>query len=97
MFARVMSGQVHPDQLDHLLELVRNSSLGDPEQHPGFNGVYGLVDRSSRHGMLITLWESTGDLEHAEASGVLASVMTQVMRCLNGPAIRETYEVAIEA
>ena len=95
MFARVMSTQVHPERLDHMIEIIRNSSLGDSQQQSGFNGVYGLVDRSSGRGMIITLWESAEDLENAEASGVLSHALSQVLGCMRGPAICETFEVAV--
>ena len=97
MYARVMSAQVDPDQLDRLIKIVCESSLNDSRQHRGFRGAYGLVDRSNGHGMLITLWDTAEDLEDVEASGILGNALAGVMSCLDGPAIRETYEVAIES
>jgi heme-degrading monooxygenase HmoA len=97
MYARVLTAQVQPDQLDNLIKAIMNSGLADAEAYPGFRGTYGLVDRSTGRGMLITLWESARDLEEVEASGILARTLSEIIGCLEGPAVRETYEVAIES
>jgi quinol monooxygenase YgiN len=97
MYARVISAQVDPKQLERLVEIVRDDSLRGSREHRGFRGAYGLVDRSNGRGMLITLWETAEDLEDVEASGYLAHALSQVMGYLHGPAVRETYEVAFEA
>lgn len=93
MHARMTSGKVKPDSVERLEKVVREVVLPAAAAQHGYRGGWGLIDRSTCRGVLITFWETPRDLEETECSGFLASQLARVNKYLDGPAIRESFEV----
>ncbi len=96
MHARVLSAKIKKGCLEQLEHEVRDVILPSVSQQHGYCGGWGLVDQSTGNGMLVTFWETAIDLEETECGGVLAAHLTRVNRFLDGPAVRETFEVMLE-
>jgi hypothetical protein len=91
-----MSGKVKPGCLEELERLMREVVLPASAEQHGYKGGWGLVDPSTRNGMLVTFWATARDLEETECSGFLTSQLSRVSQYLDGPAIRETFNVILE-
>lgn len=96
MHARVMSAKIKPGCQEKLERLMRDVVLPASAEQRGYRGGWGLVDPSTGNGMVVTFWETARDLEETEFSGFLTSQLTKVSKYLDGPAIRETFEVILE-
>lgn len=95
MHARVLSGNVILDALPALKRTLEESILPCAREQPGFRGAVGLVDHSTGRGMLIIWWESAEALTASECEGALSRHLATVSRYLDGPAVRETYEIEL--
>lgn len=93
MYARVISAQVAPENLDDLLQVLQDVVAPAARAQAGFEGVLTLTDRATGKGMMITLWATAADLAAGEASGYLGRQLATVAPWLLGAAVRETYEV----
>ncbi len=96
MHARVMSAKIKPGCLEELERLMRDVVLPASAEQHGYEGGWGLVDPSCRHGMLVTFWATARDLEATESGGFLTSQLARVSQYLDGPAVRETFDVILE-
>ncbi len=96
MHARVMSGKIKPGNLEKLERLLRDVILPEAAKQRGYQGGWGLVDPSTGNGMLVTFWATASDLEETECSGFLTTQLARVNKYLDGPALRETFEVILQ-
>ncbi len=96
MHARVMSAKIKRDSIQRLERVMREVVLPAVAEQRGYRGGWGLVDSSTGNGLLVTFWETAKDLEETESSGFLTTQLTRVNKYLDGPAIRETFEVILE-
>ena len=93
MHARVLSAKIKASSMERLEHEVRDIILPNLSRQPGYCGGWGLVDASTGHGMLVTFWETAQDLEDSECSGLFTAHLMHLAGCLDGPAVRETFEV----
>jgi heme-degrading monooxygenase HmoA len=68
MFARVVTIQGTPGQMDQNVSYGRDRVLPAMRGQPGFKGMYLLVDQKSGRALGITLWESEEALRASEAT-----------------------------
>lgn len=95
MLARMISVDIQPGHEDDLLARLTTTILPVAREQEGFVDAIGLIDRSTGRGMLITFWADAHHLEASEASGYLSAQLGHAAPFLTGPAIRETFEVAV--
>lgn len=95
MIARMISVEIQPGHEDDLVAAVEATILPVAREQDGFVNAVGLIDRSTGRGMLITFWADARHLEASEASGYLSAQLAHAAPFLTGPAIRETFEVAV--
>jgi heme-degrading monooxygenase HmoA len=95
MFARVISTEVVPDELDGAIALARDQVPAVAGQ-PGFRGFYLLTDAETGKVMTISLWETREQLDAAEARS--AEIRRAEAPALGAPSLSvETYEVTLTA
>lgn len=95
MYARVISMMIMPAHVDDVLAMMSETILPVVREQQGFVDAIGLIDRSTGRGMLMTLWEDAHCLESSEMSGYVSAQLVHAAPFLAGPAIRETFEVAV--
>jgi hypothetical protein len=96
MHARIIRADIDARQLGKLMETVHDGIVPAAQEQPGFEGMIGLVDRTTGQALLISLWATPDDLEATEISGYLQSQIALATPFLNGPTYRETYEVILQ-
>ncbi len=96
MHARVMSGKVKRGSLEKLVDVLCDVVLPAAAEQHGYRGGWVLVDSSTYSGMLVTFWETARDLEEIERGGALNGEMAKVNKYLDGPVIRESFDVFLE-
>jgi heme-degrading monooxygenase HmoA len=95
MFARVISTEVVPDELDGAIALARDQVPAAAGQ-PGFRGFYLLTDAETGKVMTISLWETREQLDAVEARS--AEIRRAEAPALGAPSLSvETYEVTLTA
>lgn len=95
MYARLVMGNIPPDQLDEAIRLWQAEVLPSVQQQPGFKGVRLLVDR--QHGKIASLglWET-----EAHFQATVEWNQRQVAKfaaVFAAPPEVEGYEVIVEA
>lgn len=96
MYARIMRADIDVQQLEELMQAVESGILPSAQEQSGFEGMLGMVDETTGHAMLISLWKTPADLENTETSGYLQSQVARTMPFLKGPVFRETYHVVLQ-
>ena len=96
MYARVMRVDVDMQHLAELMQSVENGIVPSAQEQDGFEGMLGMVDQTTGHALLISLWKTPADLENTETSGYLQSQIARSMPFLKGPVFRETYRVVLQ-
>ncbi len=66
MFARVMTGQLKPDQLEIFGRMIHDQVIPRARELNGFKGGYWLADRANGHVIGVTLYESEEALRASE-------------------------------
>jgi heme-degrading monooxygenase HmoA len=95
MFARVISTEVVPDELDGAIALARDQVPAAAGQ-PGFRGFYLLTDAETGKVMTISLWATREQLDAGEARA--AEIRRAEAPALGSPSLSvETYEVTLTA
>jgi heme-degrading monooxygenase HmoA len=95
MFARVISTEVVPDELDGAIALARDQVPAAAGQ-PGFRGFYLLTDAETGKVMTISLWETREQLDAVEARS--AEIRRAEAPAVGAPSLSvETYEVTLTA
>jgi len=93
MHARVLSGKVQAEAFEEFERVIEESVLPCAREQQGFRGGRGQVDRETGCGVLITYWERAEDLSATERDGYLNTQVARIVSYLDGPAVRESYEV----
>jgi heme-degrading monooxygenase HmoA len=99
MHARVMIGQVKPEQLGAVDEAIRtyqDSIVPAAQQQQGFKGALLLTNSHTGKAISITLWETEDDLKESQASEYLQAQIVKIGSFLAGPGIVDQYEVSIQ-
>ncbi|HEY2130163.1 MAG TPA: antibiotic biosynthesis monooxygenase [Streptosporangiaceae bacterium] len=95
MFARVITAQAAPGQLDGAIALARDQ-LPAAAQRRGFRGFYLLTDAETGRVMTISLWDTQEQLDAVEAEE--AEIRREEAPSLGAPSMSvETYEVTLTA
>ena len=63
MYARMVTSQVKPHQLDQMEAVYKDDLLPLIEHQPGFKGIFVMHDPESNKEVSITLWENIVDME----------------------------------
>lgn len=63
MYARLVTGSIPSDKLDHAVQLWRDEVLPSVQQQKGFKGVRLLVDRMNGKIASLGLWETEADFQ----------------------------------
>ncbi len=67
MYARVMSGQIGPGDLDRFNRMIRDTVIPRAEKLDGFAGGYWLAERETGRVLGITMFESEQALHDSQA------------------------------
>jgi hypothetical protein len=67
MFARVMSGELTPDDVETFVSMIRDQVIPRAKALAGFKGGYWLADRSTGKVLGVTLYETEAALKASEA------------------------------
>jgi len=97
MHTRIMTVQVQPGKMDELIGTYRDSIVPAAKEQKGFRGGFLLTDPSTNKIISISLWETEADMTAGEASGYLKEQTAKVVPTFAGPAIKEHYEVSVQA
>jgi hypothetical protein len=68
MYARVMSGQIGPGEIDRFIHMIEGDVIPAAGKLKGFEGGYWLADRDSGSILGITMFESEEALRESAAS-----------------------------
>ena len=96
MYARVLTAQAKPGQIDELIRIIRDSVTPELKREVGFKGFLLLDERVTGKGISITLWETPVDLKASETSGYLQQQLDKVTPLLTEPPVMGVYEVSIQ-
>ncbi len=96
MYARVLTAQAKPGQIDELIRIIRDSVTPELKREVGFKGFLLLDERATGKGISITLWETPVDLKASETSGYLQQQLDKVAPLLTEPPMMGVYEVSIQ-
>jgi hypothetical protein len=67
MFARVMSGQMDPGEIDRFTSMIEDDVIPAAEKLAGFEGGYWLADRESGSVIGVTMFKSEEALRQSAA------------------------------
>ncbi len=94
MYARVTTVHGDPARADEAIEAFRDRALPLVREATGFKASLLLVDRTSGHGLGISLWESEEAMQASEAA--VSAVRDATTAAMGGDAPTvERYEVAV--
>lgn len=96
MHARVTTLAFQRDKVDEAIRIIRDR-IGEVQQQPGFRDFLLMTDRATGKAMILTLWDSEGDLRAVEASGFPQARMAELAPLSAGQPVREICEVAVDA
>lgn len=96
MYARFLTAQVQPEQLDQLITVFQDAIVPAARQQEGFLGIRLFVDRATGKAVVVSRWHSEAALLASEASGSYQEQLVQVVPFLAAPPARETLEIAVE-
>jgi heme-degrading monooxygenase HmoA len=68
MYARVVFGEVRPEQENVVVQLYRDWVAPAARQQNGFKGIIQMADPNTGKTLSITLWESEADMKAGETS-----------------------------
>ena len=91
MYARVTTLQVQPDKIDETIGIVRDLTVPNAKQQPGFAGLLLLTDRATGKSLAVSLWETEAALTRSEAGGYYRDQTTKLVRLLTRPPARQVY------
>jgi hypothetical protein len=96
MFARVITNEGKPEQMEAVLRYFRESIQPEAKKMAGFKGAYFLVDRKGGKTLGMALWDTEEHLQaSAERTAQLGVGMAQAA-AITRPATVEVYEVAVQ-
>lgn len=95
MYAGVVTMQVRPGKMDGFIHIYQASVVPAFMGQKGFCETQLFTDPTSGKGLLLTLWETEGNLRAFEASGQFQAQLARFQPVLSAPATREHYEVSV--
>lgn len=96
MYARFLTAQVRPEQLDQLITVFQDAILPAAWQQEGFLGIRLFVDRATGKAVVVSRWQSEATRLSGEASSYYQEQLVKVVPFLAAPPGRETLEIAVE-
>ncbi|HLW03616.1 MAG TPA: hypothetical protein VKT82_33525 [Ktedonobacterales bacterium] len=93
MYARVTSGQLHPDKIDEASRMYEESIVPALKQAKGFKALLALTNRATGKGLVIAMWETEAEMQASQTSGLYQEQMMKMAHVLVGMPSFETYEV----
>ena len=98
MHARLTSIQLQPGMTDRLADMFNESVLPATREQAGFRGGLVLADPDTGKTVVISLWDSEGELQAGESSGYYVEQISKLagVGLFAGPPVRETFEVKLQ-
>ena len=97
MYARVTLAQLQPDNVDELIQFLRDNVVPAAQAQQGFKGLLLLADDNTNKGIAIALWETEADMVASEASdGYYAVQLARGAQFFAAPPERLAYQVRIQ-
>ena len=96
MYARVTTGQLHPDKIDEASQIYQASIIPAMKSAKGLKHLFALTDRATGKGLVITIWETEADMKASESSGLYQQQAAKLAPLLAGMPSFETYEVTAQ-
>jgi heme-degrading monooxygenase HmoA len=93
--ARVLTARIKLATLGESVRIVGEAIQSNSRKQHGFRGALALVDRSAGKGYTISLWETEADRQAGEHNGYVREQLARVGAFLEGPVMRETFEVVV--
>ena len=97
MYARVTSGQLHPDKIDQAIRMYQESIVPALKHAKGFTSLLALTDRATGKGLVIALWETEAAMQASQTSGLYQEQVAKLAHLLVSMPSVETYEVTVQA
>ena len=97
MYARVMIGQVKPEQTDKMDNAIRvygESILPEARQQQGFTNAFLLTNPRTGKAMSITFWETEDDMRESEASAYYQEQIARIASFMAGPGVVDHYQLS---
>lgn len=95
MYARLVTGFIHPDKLDEAIQLWREEVFLSVQRRPGFRSVRLLVDRKAGKVASMGLWETEADFQATVAWN--QGQVAKFAGLFSAPPEVGGYEVVVEA
>lgn len=89
--------QFKPGKIDEALGVWENEVAPEVSSQPGFVNGYIAMDRKTNRGIVLGFWDSLEDSIAFETSGHFRNVVGKLIPMLEGPPVRENYEVGAES
>jgi heme-degrading monooxygenase HmoA len=96
MFARVITVQVDPGDIDKTISIYGDDVNPALKQREGFVGALLLGDRKSGKGVSITMWDSEESLKAGEQSGFTQEQVDKFSQLLKGKPTLEDLEIFLK-
>jgi heme-degrading monooxygenase HmoA len=96
MYARLITADVLPDQLDEFPVAFGDRILADITREPGFKGLYLLKDAPQNKVLALVLWETEADAQ-ASSAGLMRERLPKMAGLLTGLPAAQTLEVVLRA
>ncbi|HET8853655.1 MAG TPA: antibiotic biosynthesis monooxygenase [Ktedonobacteraceae bacterium] len=97
MYARATLAQLHPGQVDELVQFLRDNVVPAAQAQQGFKGLLLLTDEHTNKGIAIALWETEAAMAASEASdGYYTVQLARGAHFFAAPPVRETYQLTLQ-
>ena len=93
--ARVLTARAKLATLGECVGIVGEAIQSVSRKQHGFRAALALLDRSTGSDYSISLWETEADRQAGEQNGYVREQLARVGAFLEGPVIRETFEVVV--
>jgi heme-degrading monooxygenase HmoA len=93
MYARMTTIRVRDGKFDEAIGIAKDSIAPLAKEQPGFMNLLALTDSDDGEVVLISLWETEGDLQAGEDNGYYEDQIGKLSTILDGRAMRENYTV----
>jgi heme-degrading monooxygenase HmoA len=96
MYARLITAEVKPDQVEQFPAAFGERILADITREPGFKGLYLLKDAPQNKVLALVLWETEADALASNA-GFMRERLPKMATMLAGQPAAQTLEVVLRA
>ena len=97
MYSRVTIVQVHPDKMDELITVFRDSIVPAVRQQAGCRKLLLFTDADAAQAISVSVWESETLWAESEKSGFVQEQIAKLAGILAGPPTREAYTLSVQA